>query len=502
MKWEGNNRVKPWDYRVTVTFPCLDNWEDIQLIVELWRLQTLRPYITIVDTGSKPENLERILALRAEDVEVHSLKTNGVLHPCDLPAIANNLATSLCRTKYQLFTHSDVFPRSRTVVEELVGLCREKSPVVGYQMTWPRPYETDKRWVGHQLTMMDMDVMLKDVGLDWNQRRLCLLFGFDSQNVPHPYNKWFPDTELLFNMQAVKAGVEPYHIGQERYGGVYVDDRIEHVRALTNSQNYLTDFHQTYWKQAKEWAKEARERAKQRLEEWRKFEAPKPKMSVITAVSRPDNLEIILRNLVTLNPYFEWQWVCAVDTTAIQVNDILVRPHYVLAVPESSLGAPQKNKAIEVVPDDHWVFYLDDDNLLHPDFPQVMRHYIDQYPEKKGFIYNQVWADGRPRINPGQTKTVEYRWIDTASFVIKRSIIGDAKWVQYENERCNDWPFIRDVYENNKEHFHFINRALSVWNGLTGERQGSPPTVVNGAKWAQVSAALLQQKEPVPALKA
>ena len=150
--WENTVRVKPWEYRCTVTLACLDTPDDVAAVVRLWRAQTVRPYIMVIDTGSTPENLNKLLALRADDVEVHCLQPNAWLHPCDAPAIACSLAADLCRTKHLIFTHSDVYPCRRDLVEELLALCVAKSPVVGYSISKPRPYEVKDTWVGHQLT--------------------------------------------------------------------------------------------------------------------------------------------------------------------------------------------------------------------------------------------------------------------------------------------------------------------------------------------------------------
>jgi len=102
--WEGICKIKPWEYQVTAVIPVLDTYESLSLCVELLRLQTVKPYIIVVDTGSTKENIEKINNLIDEDLEVHSIKLNGVEHPSDFVAMAMDLAQSLCRTKYLFAT--------------------------------------------------------------------------------------------------------------------------------------------------------------------------------------------------------------------------------------------------------------------------------------------------------------------------------------------------------------------------------------------------------------
>jgi hypothetical protein len=453
--WENTVLVKPWEYRCTVTLACLDTPDDVAAVVRLWRAQTVRPYIMVIDTGSTPDNLNKLLALRAHDLEVHCLQPNGLLHPCDAPAIACSLAADLCRTKYLIFTHSDVYPCRRDIVEELVGLCETKSPVVGYAISKPRPYEVQDTWVGHQLTCVDVDALEEAGCLDFNQRRLCRLFGIEDQR-PNPALRWFPDTELLLNFLLDQAGIVPHMIGEERVGGVYVDDRIEHVRALTNSKNFG---YLAYHEKAQGWAADARQRANARLSLWT---TGKPLLNVVTACCRPENIPALHAGLEQLRTHYEVVWYVAADTSKVKVSDIPTGPEYCLAVPEPG-GWAQRNVALRLIRDG-WVYFLDDDNLIHPDFAAVSSHYLSQYPDAKAFVYNQM-EDGRERLRTGAWGVVEFGKIDTGSFLIHKSAVGDAQWVN-EPGLADDYCFIRDVYANCPQDFRFVDRWVTNYNAL------------------------------------
>ena len=59
--WEGNCILKPWDYKVTAAIPVMDTYESLKICVDLLNLQTVKPFIIIIDTGSEEFNLNKIL---------------------------------------------------------------------------------------------------------------------------------------------------------------------------------------------------------------------------------------------------------------------------------------------------------------------------------------------------------------------------------------------------------------------------------------------------------
>lgn len=143
--WEGDVSLKPWDFQVTAAIPVLDTWETLEVVVELLRAQTNRPFIMVIDTGSLDENLRKIEAMRDEDLEVHTIRLNAVKHPSDFPAMAMDLAMTLCRTPYMLATHADCFLKKQTLVEDMVQMVKDISPVVGYEIT-PEPTTIGVGW--------------------------------------------------------------------------------------------------------------------------------------------------------------------------------------------------------------------------------------------------------------------------------------------------------------------------------------------------------------------
>lgn len=259
--WEGRGR-KPWHYRVAAVIPVMDTCETLEVVVDLLRLQTERPFIIVIDTGSEPENAARIEQLRAADLEVHSLRLNGVQHPSDFPAMAMDLAFAVCRTPYLFATHADCFLRKRTVLEEMLKLCQSTSPVVGHELS-PREHKDWQGMVGHTCTMMDMEVMDR-IGAGWSMRRLAVKFGIHSHE-PSPDRPNWPDTELLLNYLLREHGITAHLTGHEENFARNRDEYIDHCRSLTAGLLYS----QEHYEKARKWADDAMREARDRIDEWR-----------------------------------------------------------------------------------------------------------------------------------------------------------------------------------------------------------------------------------------
>lgn len=266
--WEGICVRKPWEYDVAVMIPVLDCVEPLPLVVDLLRLQTLKPYIILVDTGSLPENFAKVEALRAADVEVHCLRLNGFEHSSQSVAMACDVGFAVCQSRFLFLTHTDCFLRSRTVLEEFAELCQDY-PAVGYQIS-PRHHADWRKMCGHTATMVDMDAM-QDLGVTWNFRRLCRSRGVPVKMDPERPN--WPDTEVGFNCLCWEAGVEPLLIGIEENSQRTLDDRIDHCRSFPSNSIYAPSAAEE--KQA--WIRDAVESADQRIAEWKANPVPEVK---------------------------------------------------------------------------------------------------------------------------------------------------------------------------------------------------------------------------------
>lgn len=261
---EGIVEKKPWDYKCECWIPIMDTVDTIQYVIELLSLQTITPYIVLVDTGSTRKNfrkLEEIVSSK-ENIELHSIRMRATRHSSDYPAVAMDLAMSMCRTDYLFCTHADVFPKTRFLLEKLIGLCDEVSPAVGYRMT-EREHADWNRMVSHTATMLHIPTMDK-VGASWSLRRLCNRKGMEFiANNPKMGNNW-PDTEILYNYMLWESGYKGLFIGEEKNHEMTDDNYIIHARSLTAGRLYAPN----YAEKANEWAAYAIKESEKRIVQW------------------------------------------------------------------------------------------------------------------------------------------------------------------------------------------------------------------------------------------
>lgn len=259
--WQGNCDVKPWEYEVTAVIPCINTPETLPICIELLRLQTVKPFIMLIDTGSIEENLEQIEELRAPDVEVHIIRLAGVRHPSDYPAMAMDMAFSLCRTEYLFATHADCFLRKRTLLREFIDLCKTKSPAVGYELS-PRAHEDWKGMLSHTASMYHMPSMDK-IGFGWSLRRLCNRYGIVDYK-PDPNKPNWPDTEILGNYILRENNITPHIVGPEGNQCRTLDENIDHFRSYGAAKMYSPG----YFPQVSEWYNSAKKEALERIKRW------------------------------------------------------------------------------------------------------------------------------------------------------------------------------------------------------------------------------------------
>lgn len=265
--WRGPCKRKPWEYRVTAVIPVIDTFESLEICIEILRMQTERPYIVVVDTGSQKDSIDKILNMHSEDLEVHCIRHNGTLHPSDPVSVAMDMAQSLCRTEYMFATHSDAFLVRRDYIQWLLSMCGDEDdglfPVVGYEMS-PRQHDDWMGMVSHTATMYHIPTMDR-IGFGWSMRRLASIFGLDSQEA-HPDRPNWPDTEILGNLILRENGVPVKIIGKESNFERNKDNNIDHARSISLGMLYSREYHLS----AMSWFKEAMRDAQNRIEKWKK----------------------------------------------------------------------------------------------------------------------------------------------------------------------------------------------------------------------------------------
>ncbi len=252
--------TKPWHYPVSICIPHLDTPEQLGLAVSLWRKQTIRPYLLIVDTGSEPSNLARVQAMRGPDLEVHCLQRHPERHPSCNVSVALDLAHSLCRTDVLFHTHTDVFPRKRDFLHWMVSQCSAADPVVGWRMS-PRGNGPWEQCVSHTATAIHIPTARRH-GLQWS------LDGYLGE-YPEEVLMWsgWPDTESGLWLTLKRAGIVPTFLGDDLNHERLVTEWFDHSRSYTGLKRGAKG--SDYWKRAEADMIAAETEARKRLEQWR-----------------------------------------------------------------------------------------------------------------------------------------------------------------------------------------------------------------------------------------
>lgn len=195
-------------------------------------------------------------------------------------------------------------------------------------------------------------------------------------------------------------------------------------------------------------------------------------LHIVTPISRPENLEKIHASIRAHVP-IEYRWWCVFD--------------YRIAVPprpagweslaywghggpaRSAVGYPQRNFALDQI-DDGWLYFLDDDNLIHPELIPAWVEALQRYPAGRWFLFRQVRPDGRIYLRPSCPPRVNF--VDIGQAIIHRNVFGEAR---FEERHAGDGLLFERLGRQQK--VICIDREATFYNALRqndGRKDPSP----------------------------
>ena len=258
---------KPRDHRIMAVVPHLDRAtaEPLGPCLDLLRLQTERPYLVVIDTGSPWRVRAAVEQSRAPDCEIHYIRGHAWDDSSEPIVAALDLGFALSRgCEYVFLTHSDCFLRRRTVLEWLLAQCNRDCPVVAYRMS-PRGWAGDF-WAhcpGHVCSLWHAPTYHR-LGLSWSMQRMKVAGEWEERVAG------WPDTETGMGHRLMDAGIVPHWVGNERNWARQTDENIDHARSFSGARIYGT-VEQAL--KVSEWMEAALAEARERVLAWRK-EAP------------------------------------------------------------------------------------------------------------------------------------------------------------------------------------------------------------------------------------
>ena len=189
----------------------------------------------------------------------------------------------------------------------------------------------------------------------------------------------------------------------------------------------------------------------------------KKKLYIITPATRLKNLKLIFRSI-------DWnyvtKWIVIYDKKIISKNPFLFRNNSnvieLLNLNKKSVrGSGQRNAGIEYLlkknNNNGFVYFLDDDNIIHPNFYNVYR----SFKHENIYTFNQQVKIRH--IRPGNKFKLYY--IDTAMFVINLSLIKNIRWKM--KIHATDYYFIKKCLKKNKNRYVYINKLGCYYNYLS-----------------------------------
>jgi len=75
---------------------------------------------------------------------------------------------------------------------------------------------------------------------------------------------------------------------------------------------------------------------------------------------------------------------------------------------------------------DGWVYFLDDDNIIHENFEKAFTSAVDKYPQSQWFCFIQVRKNGEVYLQPTDSPCVGN--IDSGQVVLTRALIGNSRF--------------------------------------------------------------------------
>jgi len=111
-----------------------------------------------------------------------------------------------------------------------------------------------------------------------------------------------------------------------------------------------------------------------------------------------------------------------------------------------------------------WIWILDDDNLCHPDFFEVLLSKIINYPQAEAFVFAQ---DRGPKfgglLRCGPENMIPGR-VDTAQVVFKKEFLGDLRFPI--GVYVADGILYQQLYAKDPKKFEFFNIPVTYFNRL------------------------------------
>ena len=208
------------------------------------------------------------------------------------------------------------------------------------------------------------------------------------------------------------------------------------------------------------------------------------KINIITRCTRIQNLKTVKDSVFKIdkpdNVAIEWHIVF--DTKVLKdidadilntLDDGSVQFHFRKG---DGWGLSQLNNLIHSL--EGWIYHLDDDNILHPEFYTELSKVVAENSKTKGIIFSQKISHRDftgLRTREAKPENVKVRHIDLAQWLIHSDLHKDYS---YGSGYTADGEFIEKIYNANVKSFVIHNKILCYYNHLEKKSTAKVPKVL------------------------
>jgi glycosyltransferase involved in cell wall biosynthesis len=191
----------------------------------------------------------------------------------------------------------------------------------------------------------------------------------------------------------------------------------------------------------------------------------KSKVFIVTPSRRPFNAQLIAKSIPQ-----ECEWVVVFDKTVKNEHEI-ENATTIKSTETGFWGNPNRNIGLEYIKnnldptDNDWIYILDDDNIIHPNWWGRVSNYLDDEGVAV-MTWGQVWATGEPRTEP--TNEPKIAKIDTSQYMVRWSV---AKNLRFEHIYEADGIYAEEAAKQGK--VLMLNEYLGYYNFLRSHKSGS-----------------------------
>ena len=212
------------------------------------------------------------------------------------------------------------------------------------------------------------------------------------------------------------------------------------------------------------------------------------KINIITRSTRLQNLKVIKESVFGNIPdEMEIIWHIVFDTASLKDIDAELlsdlsnkNTHYYFKKGDSKGMLYTQCSDIISKFSKGWVYFVDDDNIVHAGFYNYINKVIEENPTKKIHVVSQD-IDGKDftgaKFRIAAPQNTRVGGIDLAQYIVDTDIYNKDGY-KFKPDYCADGILISEVFKNSPDLFTFTNSVFSYYNYLEKKPSANVPKIL------------------------